>query len=148
MTVPRSQSTWVVTGAASHGGFIIHLVFVSISCPRSLEGAELDEQREALADELEVLNSIMDKDVTIEDDGVWSAHRVGSQWRSECPCKAGAQAITTPLLHRPCQHSGSGCDSRRYEGRREAGAWRDTDSCADPKAQSLSFGASPCYPAQ
>lgn len=87
MTVPRSQSTWVVTGAASHGGFIIHLVFVSISCPRSLEGAELDEQREALADELEVLNSIMDKDVTIEDDGVWSAHSGAASAPAKPPLK-------------------------------------------------------------
>lgn len=86
MTVPRSQSTRVVRGSGGPRGrgFIIHLVFVSISCPRSLEGAELDEQREALADELEVLSSIMDKDVTVEDDGVWC--RPAAQWRSERPC--------------------------------------------------------------
>ena len=34
-----------------------------------IEGADLGEQREALADELEVLKSIMDKDVSVDDSG-------------------------------------------------------------------------------
>jgi hypothetical protein len=80
----------------------------------------------------------MDKDVTIEDDGVWFAGQRLTLYSGACSSYKFQYPLTQPP--HPCQFSGSGCDSHRYDGQGEAGARRNTDSCADPKAQSLTFG--------